>query len=335
MKIFVSIISLRDPLLQNTLDSLINNKSSRHEATYCIFEQTRLENSLATIRPDLVSREDVKYTRIDPEYARGVGWPRYLNTLEVTDEDFFFQIDSHMLFDPNWDRIQIENYKQVSKLTGNKNVVITSGCKNFNIDGEGNIVQDSHPENVTTVLKYFDFDKSTSIIGAHGDIVTIKEPVPAIHICAGNLFANASWAKDVETDYKVLFEGEEQLLTLKSFEKGYSIYHPVNLVSYHYVKTHDYVTKIWVDPLIEREKLHARIAKSIKILSKYLLEVEEEMLNRYYEYSGVDYINKVIDERALSKTMKMPPREEPIQEPRPSVEQEIAVDEHNVDIQQN
>ena len=136
MKIFVSIISLRDPLLQKTLDSLIKNKSSRHEATYCVFEQTRLEDSLVTVRPDLVARDDVKYFRIDPEYARGVGWPRHLNTLEVTDEDFFFQIDSHMLFDENWDRIQIENYKQVSRMTGNKNVVITSGCKNFNIDEE-------------------------------------------------------------------------------------------------------------------------------------------------------------------------------------------------------
>ena len=335
MKIFVSIISLRDPLLQKTLDSLIKNKSSRHEATYCVFEQTRLEDSLVTVRPDLVARDDVKYFRIDPEYARGVGWPRHLNTLEVTDEDFFFQIDSHMLFDENWDRIQIENYKQVARMTGNKNVVITSGCKNFNIDEEGNLVQDSHPENVSTVLKYFNFDNRTNIIGAHGDIVTLKEPVPAIHICAGNLFANIQWIKDVDTDYKVLFEGEEQLLTLKSFEKGYAIYHPVNLVSYHYVKTHDYVTKVWVDPWMEREKLHNRIAASIKILSKYLLEVEEEVLNRYYEYSGVDYINKVIDDRALSKTMQMPPPVEPIQELKPSEEQEIVVDEQNVNIYEN
>ena len=321
MKIFVSIISLRDPLLEKTLDSLIVNKSDRHQATYCVFEQTRLEDSLVTKRPDLLLREDIKYTRIDPEYARGVGWPRYLNTLEVTDEDFFYQVDSHMLFDPNWDRIQVENYKQIAKLTGNKKVVVTSGCKNFNLSPEGEIIQDSHPENISTVIKYFDFNKRTNIIGAHGDIVTLKEPQPAIHICAGNLFTIASWVKDVQTDYRILFEGEEQLLTLKSFEQGYSLYHPINLVSYHYVKTHDYVTKVWVDPWMERNKLHDRIAKSIEILSEYLDQVEEDVLIRYHKYSGVDYINKVIEDRALSKTMKMPPPQPP--EPAPITQEEL------------
>ena len=307
MKIFVSIISLRDPLLEKTLDSLIENKSERHEATYCIFEQTRVEDALITIRPDLVNRRDVLYTRIDPQYARGVGWPRYLNTLEITDEDFFFQIDSHMLFDKNWDRIQVENYKQVAKITRNKKAVITSGCKNFNINEEGAVVKDSHPVNVSTVLKYFDFNQRTNLIGAHGDIVTITEPVPAIHICAGNLFTTTQWTKDVPTDYRVLFEGEEQLLTLKTFEQGYAIYHPINLVSYHYVKTHDYVTKVWVDPWMDGHTLSEKVNKSISLLSEYLDQVEESVLEKYYEYSGVDYINKVIDDRALSKTMRMPP----------------------------
>ena len=314
MKIFVSIISLRDPLLEKTLESLIHNKSSRHQATYCIFEQTRIEDALVTIRPDLVNRDDVLYTRIDPEYARGVGWPRYLNTLEITDEDFFFQIDSHMLFDKNWDRIQIENYKEVARLTRTKKVVITSGCKNFNINEDGEIIQDSHPINISTVLKYFDFNQRTNLIGAHGDIVTITEPVPAIHICAGNLFTTTQWTKDVPTDYRVLFEGEEQLLTLKTFEQGYAMYHPVNLVSYHYVKTHNYVTKVWVDPWMDRHTLSIKVEKSIALLSEYLDQVEESVLKKYYEYSGVDYINKVIDDRALSKTMRMPspPEEQPM-----------------------
>lgn len=327
MKIFVSIISLRDPLLEKTLDSLITNKSNRHKVTYCVFEQTRIEDALVTIRPDLVNREDVLYTRIDPEYARGVGWPRYLNTLEIDDEDFFFQVDSHMLFDKNWDRTQVENYKQVAKLTGTKKVIITSGCKNFNIDEDGTIVQDSHPINVSTVLKYFDFNQRTSLIGAHGDIVSIMEPVPAIHICAGNLFTTTQWTKDVPTDYRVLFEGEEQLLTLKSFEQGYAIYHPVNLVSYHYVKTHNYVTKVWVDPWMDRNTLALKVEKSIGLLTEYLDQVEESVLEKYYEYSGVDYINKVIDERALSKTMRMPPRPEDCPPVEPIQEQQETAEE--------
>lgn len=321
MKIFVSIISFRDPLLQKTLDSLINNKSNRHQATYCIFEQTALEQALCTVRPDLVARKDVLYKRIDPQYAEGVGWPRFINQLKIIDEDFFYQVDSHMMFDPNWDRIQIENYKEaVKEANGYKDIVISSSCKNFHLSDSGEPILDVHPEKVTTVLKYFDIDKNTNIAAAHGDVVwSPAKPIPAIHICAGNLFTTAKWVKEVGNDPDILFEGEEQLLTLRSFEAGYKMYHPTNLVSYHYVNTHNYITKIWVEPVVPTEIWHAKMARSIKLLNEYLINIPESVLEAYHEYSGLDYLNQKIDEKGKSKTMFIPSELPPL--PQPIVEE--------------
>ena len=328
MKIFVSIISLRDPLLEKTVDSLIANKSNRHQATYCIFEQTSIEYALCTIRPDLVERADVVYKRIDPQYAEGVGWPRYINQLQITDEDFFFQVDSHMLFDPNWDRIQVENYKEaVLASHGHKDIVLSASCKNFAINEAGELVQDSHPEKVTAVLKYFDIDKNTSIAGAHGDmVVNAKAPIPAVHLCAGNLFTTTKWVKDVGNDPNILFECEEQLLTLKSFAAGYKMYHPTEVIAYHYVDTHNYITKIWVDPVVPKHIWHNKSSKAVVLFNKYLDEIPESVLVDYYKYSGLDYINKSIDEDAKSKTMFMPPSE-PVAPPPPVfVEEQDRID---------
>jgi Glycosyltransferase (GlcNAc) len=59
MKIFVSIVSYRDPLLHYTLKSLMENKSEITDVVYGIFEQTATEDSLAVKYPELANHPDV------------------------------------------------------------------------------------------------------------------------------------------------------------------------------------------------------------------------------------------------------------------------------------
>lgn len=308
MKIFVSIVSYRDPLLRLTLESLIENKSRRHEATYSILEQTALEESLEALHPELVSRPDVVYKRIDPIYSDGVGWARAVNAMNLRDEDLYYQIDSHMLFDPNWDRMLVEDYKLGVEQADTDRVIITGSCKVFGLDEHGEVCYKT-PERWTSSVKYFTYHKNNDIMGAHGDVRPPSEDItPAIHICAGNFFTHAAWVKNVGINHKIFFDGEEQLMTLESFEAGYCMFHHREIGCYHFNGSGDYVTKQWHKPLITMEEYGRRVWRSQQQLAEYLKRVPEYVLEAYREYSGVDYINQTVEDRGIAKQApKAPP----------------------------
>lgn len=297
MKIFVSICSYRDPLLHYTLESLIENKSNRHEATYSILEQVVYKDSLEKLYPELVARPDVFYKRIDPQFSDGVGWARKVNSLNVRDEDFFYQIDSHMLFDPNWDRYLVEDYKRGVKKSGSKKVIIDGGTKTYTLDEEGLPYKHLESNGITTYAKYFAFDRY-SLLGVHGHHVPVtKDVMPTCHLFAGNFFTHTEWLENVGINHLSFFDGEEHLLTLRSFEAGYYLYAPTEVRVYHFAGSGEYTTKQWFKPVISMNKYSDLVNLSIKQLTTYLENVQESVLIDYYDYCGVDYINKKIEDR--------------------------------------
>ena len=305
MKIFVSIVSYRDPQLKDTIKSLLDNKSGRYEIIIGVFEQTALEDSLITINPALANHPSIRYKRIDPIYSEGVGWARAINALQVEDEDFYYQIDSHMRFDPDWDRWLINDWRKGRDKHSTDKILITCCCNNFDIDEEGNDNLHRHAFPMTGKVKYFHY-QDNHLIGAHGSIIGATENIePAIHICAGNMFTHVNWLTDVGNNPRIYFDGEEQWLTLMSFSGGYHLYHPRVIRCYHYIKTSEYITKQWYQPIITMEKYGQLVRKSIGELNKLLEEIDEDVLIAYHEYSGVDYINKRLDDRARSKEMNV------------------------------
>ena len=301
MKIFVSIVSYRDPLLKNTVVSLLENKSGRHDITIGIFEQTAKENSLLSITD--FDFNNIKYKRIDPEYSEGVCWARHINGLQVEDEELFYQVDSHMLFEKNCDRNMVNDWKRGRDINGHDRIIITANCKGFELDEVGNPVILPEP-NITCKVKYFYYEKTNDILAAHGDHIPSTENIePAIHICAGNFFTTTKWVKEVGADPGVFFEGEEQLMVLQSFIKGYKLYHPRSIHCYHYNKTHEYITKQWFKPIVKDEIYHARLNRGYKYVREFISEMDEDILEKFYEYSGVDYINQIIDERSRTNSI--------------------------------
>jgi hypothetical protein len=298
MKIFVSICSYRDPLLHYTLESLIENKSDRHEAMYSILEQVVYKDSLEKLYPELVAREDVIYKRIDPQYSDGVGWARKINSFNVRDEDFFYQIDSHMLFDPNWDRYLVEDYKRGVKKSGSKKVIIDGATKTYTLDENGVPTKHIEVNGITTHAKYFIWGKY-SILGVHGHHVPpTKDVMPTCHLFAGNLFTHTEWLTNVGINHMSYFDGEEQLLTMTSFEAGYYLYAPTEVHVYHFAGSGEYTTKQWYKPVISMVKYGHMVELAIKQWTQYLEHVQESVLIDYYNYCGVDYINQKIEDRS-------------------------------------
>ena len=68
---------------------------------------------------------------------------------------------------------------------------------------------------------------------------------------------------------------------------------------YHYNGAHNHVTKHWIDPV--SNNYANMMAKGLLYWTKFLESISEEDLKKYYEYSGVDYINGIIEERAFTR----------------------------------
>lgn len=307
MNIFVSICSYQDPLLPHTIKSMMQTKSKRNNVVYSIFEQTRYEDSLACTEPVLVSRDDVIYKRIDPEYSDGCVWARYVNLLNVTDEyDFIYQIDSHILHDPNWDRALVEDYKRAMDITGTNKVIITGSCKSFRIEEEDDEIKTYllEQEDVACKVKYYSINPDTLIPNVHGDRVEPTEmPQPAFHIMAGNFFTHKDWVDEVGLDPKVFFEGEEVMMAMMSYAAGYKMFHHSKIVSYHLENTKTWHTKNNVaEPAGNRRRnILAEIGRWR--WKKYLETCREDLLEAFKEDFGVDFINVAIEERAKTYTL--------------------------------
>jgi hypothetical protein len=305
-KIFVNICSYRDKLLAPTICSLLETESGRNQITYGIFEQTKLEDSLQVKYPEIVKNPKVRYKRIDPEFSDGVVWARCINSMQIYDEEFQYQIDSHMLFDKDWDHQLILDYNHTSKLANTKKVLLTSGTKNFDLDGE-RITKHTLTDDITVKLGYFQFDKNLRL-HAHGPWVPSTEvATPSIHICAGNFFAPVSWIKDVGYNTNIFFEGEEQMFVITSIVAGYQIFHHRKIKVYHYLKSSNHESKQTINPVANPERLKKNIERSEKELVDYIYSLDEAQLERYRKITGVDYINRKLENRAISRGISINP----------------------------
>lgn len=311
MNIFVSICSYQDPLLPHTIKSMMQTKSNRNNVVYAIFEQTRYEDSLECNEPVLVSRDDVIYKRIDPEYSDGCVWARYINLMNVTEEyDFIYQIDSHILHDMNWDRSLIEDYKRAMDLCGTNKVIITGSCKSFRIEQEEGSDEIktylNNAEELSCQVKYCTINPDTLIPIVHGDSYPATEmPQPAFHIMAGNFFTHTDWIDNVGLDPKIFFDGEEVMMAMQSYAAGYKMFHHSKMVSYHLDDTKTWHTKAPIEnpKYARRREIMAEIGRWR--WKKYLETCREDMLEAFHQEFGIDFINVEIEER--SRTYSLDP----------------------------
>ncbi len=302
--IFVNICSYRDNLLTPTIESLLATESGRNKIIYGIFEQTDHEDSLEKKNPEIIAHPRVRYKRIDAKYSDGVMWARHMNSLQLQEEDFQYQIDSHMLFDKDWDHQLILDYNQARKIANTDKIILSAGCKNYDLH-KNVITKHILDEDVTTELKYFQFDKSLRL-HAHGPWKKATETVmPGIHICAGNFFTTSKWIKDVGYNTKIFFEGEEQVLSLSSFIAGYKIFHHRSIKVYHYLSSSNHQSKQTINP-IDVNTIARRQEISANELIDYIYSIDESVLEDYRKHTGVDYINRKLEERCITRHMSPP-----------------------------
>lgn len=301
--IFVNIASFRDPLLAATIQSLMMNESGRNKIVYGIFEQTRLEDSLIRRMPSYVSAPNVRYKRIDPEYSDGVVWARSINAMQIFEEQFMYQVDSHMLFDKDWDNFLIWDYEQAKNIANTDKIILTTGTKNYEYFGN-TLTKHNVERDITVNFKYFQFAKSL-ILRTHGKWIEGTDTVtPGIHTIAGNFFVPTKWVKEVGYNTNLFFDAEEQYMSISSLLAGYKIYHQRKIKCYHYLDSAKSLTRHDVEPVVNELKRNANLERERRELINYIYSLGEEKLNYYKSLTGVDYINRKLEERAITRTVE-------------------------------
>jgi hypothetical protein len=302
MRIFVSIASYRDPLLPFTIASLLDRKSQMTDVICGVFEQNEIENSLITQYPEICALKNIRYKRVDPQYSEGVGWARHINSLQMEDEDFYYQIDSHIVFDDCWDRQLISDYREAVETYKTNKIIISSNCKNYRfVDNKIVLEEDRH---YATNVKYYQFN-SDLFLWAHGDWVdpTLKV-TPSIHVFAGNMFTHSDWVRTVGVNPYMFLHGEEQVITMSSFAAGYKIFHGKRISSYHYRYADNHTSKQEQQPVVSADVIERRKQRSDAEFKSFIRNLDDKVLERYKQYSGVDYINRKLENRAITRTVQ-------------------------------
>ena len=310
MKIFVSIASYQDPILRYTIQSAIENAKYKDSLVLGVFDQS-LEH--------LDVPSNVRYKTCDPKDAKGCCWARSTIQEELFDgEDIFMQVDSHTMFEKDWDNTLLEHYESV--LNWFDKPIITGYPRAFDvITSQGGFI---NTKEKYIFRKPFEQKDETHVmtvhepyqIGYHSGQVTKNLP-PKVYrgfgLSAGFIFTEGSWVKTVPYDPEIYFSGEETTLALRSFTHGYDMIHVPNTPLYHWYNSDNQELKRdlhWEDPdansnaLGDKGRSRVDTVLQGKDLGTYGIG-SNRTLKEYASLSGLDYEEKTVNlDKTLFKT---------------------------------
>jgi hypothetical protein len=237
--------------------------------------------------------------------AKGPTWARYLCTTLMQKEDYFLQIDSHTLFDKDWDVKLVGMVKDIKSNTPSKEVVLSHYPPMY--EDHGNPNRDKKVVD-TICQSFFNERGMVSFLGAEGVDMKRYPYVQTPHIAAGMFFCEGKCIKEVPYDPHLpnLFVGEEILHSARVWTSGYDIYNPNENVVYHLYTRADQ-PHIWDDKKDYNDQVAFDKVKMIlgfengnnvpehvkSNIDKYGLG-KKRSLKQYFEFAGIDAANKRI-----------------------------------------
>jgi len=233
MSIFVSIAAYWDPVLPFTLQRAVQQARWPERLHLAVIDQSPpglfpLEK--AALAPARLSR-----VQMDPVQARGPCWARALAMTLYANEDWFFQIDSHMDFDLHWDDLLIT---QAQALPAHS--VVSSYPSAFELQDGQPVRQPITSGVLAHVVKPgAEFAADHPVLGFEAHPVECSEPVRGFHLGAGCLFAPGELTRRFPYDPELYFHGEEQSLAARLFTHGWDIFHTPALPVAHLYRTTD------------------------------------------------------------------------------------------------
>jgi len=226
-KIFVHIASYRDPELQITVDTLIQNADNPQNISVGICQQ---DDPYKFIKFPYSNVKCINFDHLD---SKGACWARYVTGTLYDNEEYFLQIDSHILMVEHWDTLLIEQVKMAEQLTTNKCIFAMYPTA---YDFENGERIKKPPTIGTTKIKEPIVGIPVGTGGPHNKSGT---PIPCNFLNAGFMFGHGSFYIDCPYDPEIYFIGEEILNTLRAYTNGYDLFNPSVHFCWHLYKHHN------------------------------------------------------------------------------------------------
>jgi hypothetical protein len=297
MTIFISIASYRDPELENTIKSALDNADNPDSILFGVVAQYPKREL-----PDLSWVPLLTSTVMHPKQARGAGYARSEAMKLYCEEDYYLQIDSHTRFVKGWDTICIDELNKAKSIAKNDKVILSYFPAPFLVEGNG---KSSFIKNHKKLKDY----PTTQIpaLNKQGEWSAVREdfrdkerknPELSKTVLGGFIFANGSIVKEVPYDPEISFFGEEICFAIRAWTRGWDIYSPSKDIVYHFYHRGDY-KKIWKDsnvvsiPWKEIEKRSHEKQKNILCgVEKGIFGAGDiRSLKSYEQFVNVDFNN--------------------------------------------
>lgn len=308
--IFVSVASYCDPLLKGTIEDALDNARYPDNLYFGVVEQSK---NLYVSQLAEKARKQTRVITVDPTESRGACWARSLAMSLYGDEDWFFQIDSHTIFDKHWDACLISSWVDCRKQS---NKPYIAGFPHAYEIKEGKNIKRVYTENIiaNVVAKDKPFPPEIIDIPFVPTFVNQTSPIKGFHLAAGCVFAPGEFVYEVPYDPYMYFHGEESLWALRAYTHGWDVFHVPKLPVYHYYDTGPELevkrTRHWAES--EDSSRTTRWWEFNNRANKRMLDVvagknfgvyglgKVRSIEDYANFCGVDYKNKVLNPKAYT-----------------------------------
>lgn len=225
--IFVQIAAYRDAELIPTIADLLAQADHPNDLRFGICWQHAPEETLGAF----LRHKHFKVLSIDYRASKGCCWARRKTQQLYDGEDYTLQIDSHMRFIKGWDTELVSMIKSID----HPKPIISYYPPAYEKAKDGTIFKSTYliPQAITVSKFESGFIPYFGSIPLIGQAAATK-PILGRFIAAGLLFTIGTFCEEVPYNPDIYFLGEETDLALRSFTKGYNVYHPHKSVCWHY-----------------------------------------------------------------------------------------------------
>lgn len=254
--LFVFVISFNEKELLTTIKSAYDNAYNPENIFFGVYEQ-RTDGDFV----DLSKYKNVKKVEVFYEFPRGTGVARLNSFMLNNNETYCMAVDSHTLFDPDWDTILIKKIKDL-KLNYDK-PIISYNIDHWTRDKNSNIVM--HKTFNPAILKpttRIENNKHYFEIYSEGFLPDIDHK--EYYLSSGQfIFGEMAAFKECMPDPRIFFYGEEQLLALRLCTRGWRIFSlNINVLHHKGVTEEDWEEQNYWRAISRTMECHKAFSKS-------------------------------------------------------------------------
>jgi hypothetical protein len=245
VSIFISIASYRDPELQWTIKSAIDNADNPSELYFGVIYQ-----GLPSEMPDIENIPNMSLVKFHPKSAKGAGYARAKAMELYSNQTYFLQIDSHTRFEKGWDTISIDQLNRAKSISGHNKVILSYFPAPFEPERNGGMLLIKNNPKIkpypTRQKPILNKREQWTAERMEFENKAKEDPEISKTVLGGFMFSDGLIVKQVPYDEEISFFGEELCFAVRAWTRGWDIYSPAKNIVYHFYSRGGY-NKIWKD----------------------------------------------------------------------------------------